>query len=105
MNGMRRVATLTIVLGRSLILFAAPGLAQDEGEESVQISEEEPVQISSDSEPAVTVTIPPPPDSTLDWTYRYLLTTALALAVLVILITSIQYFTQVVRKRYRTVEE
>ena len=97
MNGMRRVATLTIVLGLSLVVFAAPVLAQDEGEE--------PVQISSDSEPAVTVTIPPPSDSTLDWTYRYLIPTALALAVLVILITSIQYFTQVVRKRYRTVEE
>ena len=97
MNGMRRVATLTIVLGLSLILFAAPVLAQDEGEE--------PVQISSDSEPAVTVTIPPPSDSALDWTYRYLIPTALALAVIVILITSIQYFTQVVRKRYRTVEE
>ena len=105
MNGMRRVATLTIVLGLSLILFAAPVLAQDEGEEPVQISEEEPVQISSDSEPAVTVTIPPPSDSALDWTYRYLIPTALALAVIVILITSIQYFTQVVRKRYRTVEE
>jgi hypothetical protein len=97
MNGMRRVTTLTIVLGLSLLVFAAPVLAQDEGEE--------PVQISSDSEPAVTVTIPPPSDSTLDWTYRYLIPTALALAVLVILITSIQYFTQVVRKRYRTVEE
>ena len=94
---MRRVTTLTIVLGLLLLVFAAPGLAQDEGEE--------PVQISSDSEPAVTVTIPPPSDSTLDWTYRYLIPTALALAVLVILITSIQYFTQVVRKRYRTVEE
>jgi len=94
---MRRVATLTIVLGLSLLVFAAPVLAQDEGEE--------PVQISSDSEPAVPITTPPPSDSTLDWTYRYLIPTALALAVLVILITSIQYFTQVVRKRYRTVEE
>lgn len=94
---MRRVTTLTIVLGLSLLVFAAPVLAQDEGEE--------PAQISSDSEPAVTVTIPPPSDSTLDWTYRYLIPTALALAVLVILITSIQYFTQVVRRRYRTVEE
>ena len=64
MNGMRRVTTLTIVLGLSLLVFAAPVLAQDEGEEPVQINEEEPVQISSDSEPAVTVTIPPPSDST-----------------------------------------
>ena len=105
MNGMRRLITLTIVLGLALVVFAAPGLAQDEGEEPVQISEDEPEQIGSGVEPAVTITTPPPADSTLDWTYRYFIPTALALAVLVILITSIQYFTQVVRKRYRTVEE
>ena len=40
-----------------------------------------------------------------DWTYRYLVPTGLALAVLVAVLTSIRYFTNVVRKRYRIVEE
>ena len=105
MNRMRRVTTLTIVLGLALVMFAAPVLAQDESEEPAQISEDEPEQISSGVDPAVSITTPPSDDSTLDWTYRYMIPTALVLAVLVILITSIQYFTQVVRKRYRTVEE
>ena len=38
MNGMRRVTTLTIVLGLSLVVFAAPVLAQDEGEEPKRTS-------------------------------------------------------------------
>ena len=104
MNGKRRTATLVVLLGLSLLVFAAPALAQDT-EEPVQINEEEPVPINSDTEPAVPVTEPPPADPTLDWTYRYMIPTALALALVVILITSIQYFTQVVRKRYRVVEE
>lgn len=39
------------------------------------------------------------------WTYRYLIPTALVLAVLIILVISVRYFSDVVRKRYRVVEE
>jgi hypothetical protein len=39
-----------------------------------------------------------------DWTYRYLIPTLIALAVLVVIATTIQYFLQVVRKRYKVVE-
>lgn len=55
-------------------------------------------------EPAVTVpseVADPGPD---DWTYRYLIPTLIALAVLVVIATTIQYFLQVVRKRYKVVE-
>lgn len=56
-------------------------------------------------DPAVVIEQPgesPPP---LDWTYRYMIPTAMLLAVVVILMTSIRYFTNVVRKRYRIVDE
>ena len=98
MDRLRRLSAITIILGLVFVVFVVPAVAQDD-------SGDEPVQISSDSEPAVTVTTPPASDASLDWTYRYMIPTALAIAVVVILITSIQYFMQVVRKRYRTVEE
>lgn len=56
-------------------------------------------------EPAVPIE---PPDETaalLDWTYRYLIPTALVLAVVLVVMTTVRYFTNVVRKRYRIVEE
>lgn len=56
-------------------------------------------------EPAIPVDTTPEAASALDWTYRYLIPTALVLGVLVIVLTSIRYFTNVVRKRYRIVEE
>ena len=40
-----------------------------------------------------------------DWTYRYMIPTGIVLAVVVIVMTTIQYFTRVVRKRYRVVKE
>lgn len=56
-------------------------------------------------EPAVPIEPPPDSEAILEWTYRYLIPTALVLGVLVILMTSIRYFTNVVRKRYRIIEE
>jgi hypothetical protein len=56
-------------------------------------------------DPAVPVEPPVEATATLDWTYRYLIPTALVLAVVVVLMTSIRYFTNVVRKRYRIIEE
>jgi hypothetical protein len=40
-----------------------------------------------------------------DWTYRYLIPTGLALAAIIVLVTAVKYFTDVVRKRYRIIEE
>ena len=54
-------------------------------------------------EPAVPVDTTPAEQTNPDWTYRFFIPTLLALAVLVVIVTVIQYFTRVVRNRYRTV--
>ncbi len=55
-------------------------------------------------EPAVPVTTAPPSIENPDWTYRFLVPTGIALAILTVLVTTVRYFTNVVRKRYRVVE-
>ena len=105
-----RRLTVSIILLILSFAIAAPAFATEETEdpEPVPISEEEgaeAVPIDAGVEPAVVVTTPPASDATLDWTYRYIIPTALVIAVLVIVITCIQYFTRVVRKRYRILEE
>ena len=54
-------------------------------------------------EPAVPVDTTPVPETNPDWTYRFFIPTLLVLAVLVVIVTVIQYFTRVVRNRYRIV--
>lgn len=61
--------------------------------------------LGQDLEPAVPIEVAPETETLLDWTYRYLIPTALLLGVVVIVLTSVRYFTNVVRKRYRIVEE
>jgi hypothetical protein len=56
-------------------------------------------------EPAVPIEPEQEAAANPDWTYRYLIPTALVLTVLIVLVTSIKYFSDVVRKRYRVVEE
>lgn len=96
---MRRVGRATVILLAIGVLFAAfavPALAQEDAENTDAVVTGPPaVEIP---EEAATESIP-------DWTYRYMIPTTLVLAAVVILLTSIRYFTNVVRKRYRTVEE
>jgi hypothetical protein len=54
-------------------------------------------------EPAVPVDTTPAPVTNPDWTYRFFIPTLLVLTVLVVIVTVIQYFTRVVRNRYRIV--
>jgi hypothetical protein len=54
-------------------------------------------------EPAVPVETAPAANAAPDWTYRFFIPTLLVLAALVVIATVIQYFTRVVRNRYRTV--
>ena len=54
-------------------------------------------------QPAVPVDTTPPEPTNPDWTYRFFIPTLLVLAALVVIVTVIQYFTRVVRNRYRTV--
>lgn len=53
--------------------------------------------------PAVTVEVTQPVEAQADWTYRYFIPTLLVLAALVVIMTVVQYFTRVVRNRYRVV--
>jgi hypothetical protein len=61
--------------------------------------------VVTDLTPAVPVEEPEAAPAQEDWTYRYMVPTAIALAVVIILITAVKYFTDVVRKRYRIIEE
>ncbi len=53
--------------------------------------------------PAVSVEVTEAPPTQPDWTYRFFIPTLLILAGLVVIATVVQYFTRVVRKRYRVV--
>lgn len=88
---MKRLSALAILLG-VVLLTAAPAFAQEDTG-------------SGDVTPAVVLEEQPEREALADWTYRYVIPTGLALAAVVILLTSIRYFTNVVRERYRVVEE
>jgi len=101
-----RLAAVLVAIGVMFLLFALPGLAQED-EEGVtpEPVSEETEEGSSGLEPAVPILEEAEAEVVPDWTYRYLIPAGLLLAVVVMLLTSIQYFTNVVRKRYRIVEE
>ena len=106
MKRFSRIALLLIVLGAFLALVAAPAGATDEtSETTVPAETEETVPATSGVQPAVPVTTPDATEAPLDWTYRYMIPTGIVLAVLVSVVTTVQYFTSVVRKRYRIVKE
>jgi hypothetical protein len=97
-----RAATLTLASALVVALIALPGFAT-EGDDPEEVGET--TVVTTDIQPAVEVTTPPLDAASADWTYRYLIPTGIALAILVIIATTGQYFTNVVRKRYRIVEE
>ena len=100
-----RSAFLLLATLLAMLLLALPAVAAEgtEGDDPEQVGETPP--ITTDIRPAVEVTVPAPDVAAADWTYRYLVPTGIALAVLVVIATTGQYFTDVVRKRYRTVDE
>lgn len=95
-----RTFLVMAALGAMLVLAAAPVLAQEEDAETTDA-----VVTGEVEDPAVVVPDDSPVEPVADWTYRYLIPSTLALAAVIILGTSIRYFTNVVRQRYRTVEE
>lgn len=103
---MRRLSGLLSFLLLATVLFALPSAAT-EGEEEPSPPTEEGAeqQATVDVEPAVPVTTPDAAEATPDWTYRYLIPTGIVIAAVIVLITTIQYFTAVVRKRYRIIDE
>ncbi len=103
MKALSRLAALLLVI-TALLTIAATALATDSPDETATTVAEEPAP-TVDFEPAVPITTPTATEPLPDWTYRYMVPTAIALAVLVVVITCVQYFTRVVRRRYRIVEE
>jgi hypothetical protein len=89
MKAIRRISATLFLLAALTAPMALPAFAQE----------------NSPKEAAVPVTTVAPAATQLDWTYRYMIPAALALGVIVTVITAGQYFTSVVRKRYRIVDE
>ena len=106
---MKRIARITatlLTLSTLILVFSLPVFAaSEESEEAPADASTTTVAPSSGLDPAVEVNDEEPVAAQADWTYRYLVPTGLLLAVVVAALTSIRYFTNVVRKRYRIVEE
>jgi len=101
-----RFAAVLFAMFAISLLFAIPAFAQDEEEGATpEPISEEAEEGSSGLEPAIPIPEEADAEVIPDWTYRYLVPAGLVIAVVVVLATSIQYFTNVVRKRYRIVEE
>lgn len=86
-----------------MVLFALPVSGQEEGGDEAGTTTTT-VSPSSGLAPAVEMADQEAIEGQPDWTYRYLVPTGLLLAAVIALVTSIRYFTNVVRKRYRIVE-
>ena len=103
MKRLSRMLLLAIVVG-AFSSITATALATEGSEETGTTLTETTVP-PVDFEPAVPVTTPDTVEPLPDWTYRYLVPTGIVLALLIAVFTSVQYFTRVVRERYRIVEE
>jgi hypothetical protein len=103
MKRISQVLALAILLGTFLSITAS-ALAT-EGTEETSTTVTGSTVPTVDFEPAVPVTTPTAVEPVPDWTYRYMVPAGILLALLVVIITTVQYFTRVVRKRYRIVEE
>lgn len=93
-----RILSLALIVGVLMLTVAVPVLGQDEGSSNAPASD-------SGLTPAVELEPEAEAEVLPDWTYRYMIPAGLVLAAVVILLTSIRYFTNVVRKRYRIVQE
>jgi len=102
-----RISLLFLLIAALVASFSLSVLAASEGEEGAEDdgAGATTTTIQSGLSPAVPVSDEVPEAPLADWTYRYMIPTGLALAAVVILVTAIKYFTDVVRKRYRIVEE
>ena len=105
MKRFSRIAALVVLLAAHAAFMITPALATEGTEEETSTTVSEEPAPTSGIEPAVPVTTPESTEALPDWTYRYMIPTGIVLAVVVIVMTTIQYFTRVVRKRYRVVKE
>ena len=106
MKRFSRIATLLLLIAAHAAFFMSVAVATEgTEEEGTPTTVAEETATTSGIEPAVPATTPEPVEPLPDWTYRYMIPTGIVLAVVVIVMTTIQYFTRVVRKRYRIVKE
>ncbi|MBW3666003.1 MAG: hypothetical protein KY394_00260 [Actinobacteria bacterium] len=109
-NRGHRTPALLFLLSLAM-LIPAVAFAQEEGEETTttiaatETTVAEAPATTTGLRPAVEVLDEEEVAANPQWTYRYLIPTALVLAVLIILVISIRYFSDVVRNRYRVIEE
>ena len=99
MKRIGRTTVVFLVLAALLALTALPVTASDDAETSGGAATE------GVEGPAVEIAEDSPEESVADWTYRYMTPLTLVLAAVVMVGMSIRYFTKVVRRRYRIVEE
>ena len=100
-----RNSLMVLVVGILVAGFSLVAVAAEEGGEEDGASDTTTTTINSGLEPAVSLDGESPVEPQNEWTYRYIIPTGLALAAIIILLTAIKYFTDVVRKRYRIVDE
>jgi hypothetical protein len=100
-----RNSLLLLIVGVLIAGFSLTVLAAEEGGEEGAGEDATTTTIDSGLSPAVPLDTEDPAVAQADWTYRYIIPTGLVLAAIIILFTAIKYFTDVVRKRYRIVEE
>ncbi|HEX6222651.1 MAG TPA: hypothetical protein VF115_16305 [Acidimicrobiia bacterium] len=107
MSRTARNSLLLLLITALVASFSLSVLAASEGEEGAEDdgAGSTTTTIQSGLSPAVSIVEEEAAEPVADWTYRYMIPTGLALGVIVILVTAIKYFTDVVRKRYRIVEE
>ncbi len=98
----RFVTSLSLV-SLLFVLSVAPAAAVEDspgGEPATETTE-----VVSDYEPAVEVDLQAEADAGQQpWTTRFLVPTTVVLGALVVFVTVVQYFTRVVRNRYKVVE-
>ncbi|HEX6947659.1 MAG TPA: hypothetical protein VF246_09950 [Acidimicrobiia bacterium] len=99
----RKAVLIAFVI--ALFVIALPAVAQEGTTTTTAPASSTTAAPAEQLNPAIPADTTVPPPSTPDWTYRYLIPTGLVIAGLVVVITSIRYFTNVVRKRYRIIEE
>lgn len=104
MKRFSRIATILVLAGIFLALAATFAMATEDTEPPASTTVAEEPAPTSNIEPATPVTTTSQSENLPDWTYRYMIPTGIVLAVLVIVVTAVQYFTRVVRRRYRVVK-
>lgn len=106
MSGIGRNSLLLLVISVLIVGSSVAALAAEEGGEGGDgAADSTTTTIDSGLSPAVPVENEEAAEEQAEWTYRYIIPTGLALAAIIVLFTAIKYFTDVVRKRYRIIEE